>query len=318
MMGNISDAFDLFDASMGHHGDDQIDLPVKPFGVGRTFTVLHNSKVKQVRNRFGGERGSHGKDTDERLSRIQRKLALQAMRASDDDGDFQVARNATRRCGKKVRSWSSSGATEDFGDVKIVTKGGKIVAAFAGHSSGRPTKKPRRSNSFSGQELQGIQEKVEKTGEELIRARRRRRKEARLTRWLPALPPNHHDRIFRGWSFGIGGRRFKKDLSILIDPFTGRRYDELPASQRDEMIRLRLDDLQKQVDALSPDLQAVVRADIPDHIGGLRLVEKLAQRLKALETLVAGLPGDFKGTIVHLSGLGLLAMPAPLAEEATS
>lgn len=300
---------DLFDSCVGHHGDDR-EIPgflTKPAGKGRRFVFKHGGKATQVRNAFHGFNDSRRIERDERLARIELKMARQALCETEDEDDMKAAGNAANRCGTEAAPRrSTKGDTEDFGGVRVIMSGGRIIAAFAGRSEPRPRKeKTRRFGSFyTRQKPQGKVEKRAKTGEELAQDRRRRRKEAKETRWLPALPANHWRRARDG------------SESLTHDPNTGRPYHELPAAQRDAMIDLRLDELQKQVEELAPELQEPVLANLPHRSWGLRRVKMLIDRLKELETLVAGLPRDFKGTIVHQLGHGLLALPAPLAEEA--
>ena len=55
---------------------DRIELPTKRSGRGgRTFQLMQNGKVKQVRGRFGGDAGSnYDIDYEGRYERIQREL----------------------------------------------------------------------------------------------------------------------------------------------------------------------------------------------------------------------------------------------------
>lgn len=253
---------------------DRIELPTKRSGRGgRTFQLMQNGKVKQVRGRFGGDAGSnYDIDCEGRYERIQRELALQELRQQDDEGDFPVSRaaknNASSRCGTRAPSRNTSSDVEDFGGVRVIMKGGRIVAAFAGRDDYRPKKKTRRASSFAyAVPEEKKPEKVEKTGEEIIRDRRRRRKEAKLTRWLQPLPANH-------W-----GRSREGDDSLTHDPITGRRYDELPAAQKDAMVRQRLVNLQKRVAQLPSYLQEEVMFGLTSDSWPWHRMSQMVRRL---------------------------------------
>lgn len=257
---------------------DTIALPTKHGRDGRRFRFLHNGTVK----RDSSSRGDHSfnrrdVDCEGRFERIQRELALRELRQQDVEGDFPTSKAAkvssTSRCGTQAPSRISSSDVEDFGSVRVIKdRSGKIVAAFAGRDDYRP-KKTRRSRDESRARVASAEspQKIEKTGEEIIRGRRRRRKEAKQTRWLQPLPANH-------W----GRRRFGED-NFTHDPITGRRYDELPASQKDAMIRQRLDDLQVRVDALPAYLQAEVMSGLTSMSWPFHRMTQIVRRLARAE-----------------------------------
>lgn len=268
---------DLF-AQDQDNAADNIALPTKHGRDGRRFRFLHNGTVKPWRASKGDHSYSRRDvDCEGRLERIQRELALRELRQKDVEGDFQISKAAkvssTRRCGTQAPVRNTSSDVEDFGSVRVIKdRSGKIVAAFAGRDDHRPMKS-RRSRDENRARVAPVEtlEKVEKTGEEIIRDRRRRRKEAKLTRWLQPLPANH-------W----GRRRFGED-NFTHDPITGRRYDELPASQKDAMIRQRLDDLQVRVDALPAYLQAEVMSGLTSMSWPFHRMTQIVRRLARAE-----------------------------------
>ncbi len=258
---------------------DLIVLPSKHNGRGgRSWQVLQNGKVK----RWSSSKGDHSysrrdEDCPGRFERVERVRAVQELRMQDD-GDFRISKvakvSSTSRCGTPAPTRNTSSDVEDFGGVRVIKdKNGRIVAAFAGGDDFRPKKKTRRSRDENRVRVAPVEtpEKVEKTGEEIIRLRRQRRKEAKQTRWLQPLPANH-------W----GRRRFGED-NFTHDPITGRRYDELPASQKDAMICQRLDDLQVRVDALPAYLQAEVMSGLTSMSWPFHRMTQIVRRLARAE-----------------------------------
>lgn len=218
------------------------------------------------------------------------------MRQQDDEGDFPKSKaaknNASSRCGTRAPSRNTSSDVEDFGGVRVIMKGGRIVAAFAGRDDYRPKKKTRRaygeSHAYAAPAKKKA-EKVEKSADEMIRERRRRRKEAKQTRWLQPLPANH-------WGRGREG-----DDSLTHDPITGRRYDELPESQKDAMVRERLVNLQKRVEQLPPYLQEEVMFGLTSTSWPWHRMTQLVKRLVRAEREMRIPPRFFFGAVQQQS-----------------
>jgi len=257
---------------------DNIALPTKHGRDGRRFRFLHNGTVKPWRASKGDHSYSRRDvDCEGRFERIQRELAVQELRQQDVEGDFRISKAAkvssTSRSGTSAPTRNTSSDVEDFGGVQVIMRGGRIVAAFAGRDDYRPkkTRRSRDQNRASVAPVASAPEKVEKTGEELIRSRRRHRKEASKNRWLHPLPANHWGRMRHG------------EDTFTHDPITGRRYDDLPASQKDAMIRQRLDDLQVRVDALPAYLQAEVMSGITSMSWPFHRMTQIVRRLARAE-----------------------------------
>lgn len=277
---------------------DRIELPTKHGRDGRTWKPRQNGRGVTRWNASKGDHSYSRRDVDceGRYERIQRELALQELRQQDDEGDFPKSKaaknNASSRCGTLAPSRNTSSDVEDFGGVRVIMKGGRIVAAFAGRDDYRPKKKTRReygeSHAYAAPTKKKA-EKVEKPADEMIRERRRRRKEAKQTRWLQPLPANH-------WGRGREG-----DDSLTHDPITGRRYDELPESQKDAMVRERLVNLQKRVEQLPPYLQEEVMFGLTSMSWPWHRMTQLVKRLVRAEREMRIPPRFFFGAVQQQS-----------------
>lgn len=288
---NTAACIDLFEMDQDDVADS-IVLPTKQSG-RRAFKFMQNGKVKP----WSASKGDHSysrRDVDcpGRAERLERKRAVQEMRMRDDDGDFRVSKavrhDAISRCGTQAPIQKISSDVEDFGGVKVIKdKTGRIIAAFAGGSDySRPKKKTRRAQARP-EVVKAAAEKVEKTSDELARGRRRRRKEAKQTRWLQPLPANHWRRSRDG------------DNSLTHDPITGRRYDELPAAQKDAVVRQRLDALQARVDALPSYLQEEVMSGLTSESWPWYRMTQLVKRLVLAEREMRVPHRFFFGVVPH-------------------